>query len=136
MFWKTALTAATAAFFGSAAGVALTLLAADRMSLQRHDEALVLQAVSNLIEAAWSPNNRAGTRDHARLTSMLAVYASPELFKDYSTYVSQGCADPHLSEQENCKIIWAEVVQTMRKEFNNEWLNKKDIIAGLWGSEP
>lgn len=116
---------------GSAVGTALTLMSLESMDiLKRHNDDKI-DVVLSVIKSALVDNKNVDNQDIID-KSKLSAYASPALFEAYLDYM-ENCSNVDISQHDECKILWAELIQSMRDDLNSGYLNKRDIIAALWG---
>ena len=116
---------------GFAAGTALTLLSLESVDMlnQRNDDRI--DVVLSVISSALADNKTLNDHDVIE-NSKLFAFASPPLLGAYLDYKAN-CSNVDISRDDECKILWAEAIQSMRDDLETVYVSKKDIIAALWG---
>jgi hypothetical protein len=114
---------------GSAAGTVLGLAVAHSMDLLVRDRSGAAQAMSTIIASA--AERTSGDLDFTNV-SRLATFGSPKVVQQYRKY-RQACSEITVRGHDDCQVLWASLIQSMRADLDNGWLGKKDIIAALWG---
>jgi hypothetical protein len=133
MSWTSVIGTILVSLLSSITGTGLTLISLNAINMLDHDRINAQQVASLLIDEA-SLINTGSNKENIITASKLAIYASKDVFSNYADY-KEKCLDPEAMKGDECKAIWASLIQSVRSELNNEWLNKKDIVAALWSSQ-
>jgi hypothetical protein len=126
--------ATLAALLGSAAGTAATWATISYATGYATPAAGAwLNVVPVIIGSVLDAKDGEPQTERVRRVSEALVHAPPQVAKAYGALVGQGCVGDQLVSREDCRALWAQMIQDMREEVGNDWLNKKDIIPILWG---
>ena len=131
--FKIAIIAGIFSLLGAAIGSGMTIFFSGYTESEKISVSQKKNAVDAFIEAAWeNPNNKDKlTTQYFTMLNKLSVYAPDSLIDALSSYHSTKCSDTS-DEKYECKVLWAKVVQEIRKLSGSDEVSDETIITLLW----
>ena len=131
--FKIAIIAGIFSLLGAAIGSGMTIFFSGYTESEKISVSQKKNAVDAFIEAAWeNPNNKDKlTTQYFTMLNKLSVYAPDSLIDALSSYHSTTCSATS-DEKYECKVLWAKVVQEIRKLSGSDEVSDETIITLLW----